>query len=34
MIKIKRNDKGKANGVNVVNKGKENIIRKNPQKTL
>jgi hypothetical protein len=34
MVKSKMDDKGWANDVNVINKGRKNIKRKNPYKTL
>ncbi len=33
MVKNKRNDRGQANYVSVINKGKENTRRKNLHKT-
>ncbi len=33
MIKNKRNNRGQANYVSVINKGKENTRKKNPHKT-
>ncbi len=34
MFKSKKNDKSKANGVNVINKGRENIKNKTPRNIL
>jgi hypothetical protein len=34
MFKSKKNDKVKANGVNVINKGRENTKKKNLRKIL
>jgi hypothetical protein len=34
MFKSLKNDKAKANGVNVINKGRENTKKKNPHKIL
>jgi hypothetical protein len=34
MFKSKKNEKAKANGVNVINKGRENTKKKNHHKIL
>jgi hypothetical protein len=33
MVKYKTNNKNQTNGVNVVNKGRKNVKRKNPHIT-